>query len=147
MMSRKACRSIADLPAAIDRMERDLRHYDAMSGHHYLEELKILPLIQLFPESDARHLRMKFGSVNYQQYRDEVLAFSNEERIAENHRGSKAMDVDGLTDAGSKTYTDEEWEDYAAQIHQPATSLLDIEDANLNFSINNVSFGRSTASY
>ena len=33
MMSRKTCRSIADLPAAIDRMERDLRHYDAMSGH------------------------------------------------------------------------------------------------------------------
>ena len=87
MMSRKACRSIADLPAAIDRMERDLRHYDAMSGHHYPEELKILLLIQLFPERDARHPRKKFGSVNYQQYRHEVLAFSNEERIAENHLG------------------------------------------------------------
>ena len=116
VMSRQACRSIADLPAAIDRMERDLCHYDAMSGHHYPEELKILLLIQLFPERDARHLRMKFGSVNYQQYRDEVLAFSNEERVAGNHRGGKAMDVDGLTDTGAKTYTDEEWEEYAAQI-------------------------------
>ena len=33
------------------------------------------------------------------------------------------MDVDGLTDAGSKTYTDEEWQEYAAQIHQQSEEL------------------------
>ena len=33
ILHRKPCKSLSDLPAAIDHLERDLAHHDAMAGY------------------------------------------------------------------------------------------------------------------
>ena len=91
MMTRKPVKSMAELPAALDLMERDLKHYETAAGHPYPEEFKPLLLVQLLPESEARELKMKFkfGQSDYRKMRDDTLAFANDERHSEMYRGPK----------------------------------------------------------
>ena len=63
IMSRKPCKHLSEVPAAIDVMERDLIYYDSMSGRDWPEELKILLLMQFlnWPESYPEAARRSTG--------------------------------------------------------------------------------------
>ena len=124
MMTRKPVKSLAELPAALDLMERDLKHYETAAGHAYPEEFKPLLLIQLLPESEARELKMKFkfGQSDYRKMRDDILAFANDERHSEMYRGAKDMDVDTLV-PGEGAWTLTDWEEWY-QRSDPATEDL-----------------------
>ena len=41
LLSRKQCASLNELPAAIDKLERDLRNYEANTDHKFPSEWKI----------------------------------------------------------------------------------------------------------
>ena len=112
MMTRKPVKSMAELPAALDLMERDLRHYETAAGHPYPEEFKRLLLMQFLPEAEAREFKMKFkfGQSDYRKMRDDILAFANDERHSEMYRGAKDMDVDSvMLGEAAWTATDIRW--------------------------------------
>ena len=53
LFTRKACKNMAELPAAIDALDRELKRDEEMSGHRLPEHTKIALLTRLFPEKDA----------------------------------------------------------------------------------------------
>ena len=59
-------------------MERDLKHYDSMGSHGFPEHIKILLLIQLFPDAEAKAMKMKFtlGEKVFANIRDSVLTYA-----------------------------------------------------------------------
>ena len=50
MMNKKACKSIANLPAAIDLLDRELRRDEEASGHRVPDHTRIALLVRLFTE-------------------------------------------------------------------------------------------------
>ena len=124
MLQRKPCKSLSDLPAAIDHLERDLAHHDATSGYKWPEQHKILLLVQMFPEAVAHHLKMSFvaDQTDYQKVRDAVLRHANTERLADTYRGAKAMDVDNL-EPGEGAWTAKNWEELWEHSEETAEEL------------------------
>ena len=124
MLLRKQCKSLSDLPAAIDHLERDLAHHDATSGYKWPEQHKILLLVQLFPESVAQYLKITFvaDQTDFQKVRDAVLRHSNTEKLADAYRGAKDMDVDNLV-PGDEAWTVTDWEEWYQTNEQNAEDL------------------------
>ena len=124
MLQRKPCKSLSDLPAAIDQLERDLAHHDATSGYKWPEQHKILLLVQMFPEVVAQYLKISFvaDQSDYQKVRDAVLRHANTERLADTYRGAKAMDVDNL-EPGEDSWTIKDWEEWYQQIDPTAEEV------------------------
>ena len=52
MMNKKACKSMADLPAAIDLLDKELRQDEEASGHRLPDHTRIALLVRLFPEKE-----------------------------------------------------------------------------------------------
>ena len=98
MMTRKPRKTLSDLPAAIDQLDRDLAYHDANARYILLDGFRILLLIQLFPEDAPRDLKIRYVSTAKDFYttKDEILNFTNTERWAETNRGTKPMDADSI---------------------------------------------------
>ena len=98
MMTRKPSKTLSDLPAAIDQLDRDLAYHDANAGYILPAGFRILLLIQLFPEDAARDLKIHYVSTvkDFYTTKDEILNFANTERLADTNRGTKPMDVDSI---------------------------------------------------
>ena len=60
LLSRKQCPSLNELPAAIDKLERDLRNYETNTNLVFPPEWKIPLLLQLMPVSHQKELQMKY---------------------------------------------------------------------------------------
>ena len=58
---RKACRSVTELPVAIDILDRELKHDEETSGHRQPDHTKIALLVQLFPEADQKELKHRYS--------------------------------------------------------------------------------------
>ena len=98
MLTRKRCKMLADLQAAIDQFERNLAYHNNTAGHSWPEQLKILLRVQFFPVAEATYLKITFvkDRINFHAVRDRVFQFANNERLAAASRGIKPMDVDSL---------------------------------------------------
>ena len=113
LFSRKPCKSLSDVPAALDVLERDLKHYAAASGGVLPQDVKIHLLCRLLPESHRSELerRYRMGERDYHKLVDNVMSFANEHRLMEGRKPTD-MDVDSAEQPQSETlrYTAEEWE-------------------------------------
>ena len=56
----KACRNMTELPAAIDLLDKELKHDEETSGHRQPDHTKIALLVQLFPEADQKELKHRY---------------------------------------------------------------------------------------
>ena len=113
LLSRKQCPSLSELPAAIDKLERDLRNYEANTSLVFPPEWKIPFLLQLMPASHQKELQMKYtmGERDFAEMVSNVTGFATEARVLEN-RGRKDMDVDLLSRGDpdpAQDYTDQDW--------------------------------------
>ena len=113
LLSRKQCANLSDLPAAIDKLERDLRNYEANTNLVFPAEWKIPLLLQLMPASHQKELQMKYtmGERDFSKMVSNVAGFATEARILEN-RGRKDMDVDLQVRENPQEYNDEEWTEH-----------------------------------
>ena len=97
LLARKRCKDLTDLPAVIDRLERDLRNYEISTSMNFPPEWKIPLLLQLMPESHAREMTMKYtmGERDFSKMVSNITGFATEARVLEN-RGRKEIDVDNI---------------------------------------------------
>ena len=116
LFSKKPCRTLGEVPAAIDVLERDLRRYEA-NGNSLPNDVKISMLCRIMPDNQRNELESRFrmGERDYHKMLDMVMQFSNEFRLMEG-RGQKDMDVDSAeqSHAEAPKYTVEEWEAWQA---------------------------------
>ena len=127
MMTRKPRKTLSDLPAAIDQLDRDLAYHDANAGYILPDGFRILLLIQLFPEDAARDLKIRYVSTAKDFYttKDEILNFANTERLAETNRGIKPMDVDSIRE---EKWTTKEWMDWQQDQEAEADNNVETVD-------------------
>ena len=112
MLSRKQCKELSDLPAAIDVLEKDIRGYESSMGAAFPVEWKMPLLLQILPEIYKHELEAKYtmGERDFDRMCENISRFANERRIAEG-RGRKDMEVDALNDAKPTSQEKEDdWE-------------------------------------
>ena len=90
MLSRKQCKDLSDLPAALDILQKDLQMYETTKGKAFPEEFKIEILLQFAPESRERKLQMKytFWERDIQRNVENICSFATEHQIYQ-HRGKE----------------------------------------------------------
>ena len=110
LFAKKPCKSLSEVPAAIDLLERDLGRYEA-NGNSLPNDVKISMLCRILPDNQRSELESKFrmGERDYHKMLDMVMQFSNEHRLMEG-RGLKNMDVDSAEQPEAPKYSAEEWE-------------------------------------
>ena len=131
LLSRKQCATLADLPAAIDKLERDLRNYEANTNLTFPSEWKIPLLLQLMPASHQKELQMKYtlGERDFAKMVANVTGFATEARILEG-RGRKDMDLDNLQPQDPPPYTEQDWNDHW---HDLQLQLAEFEDVDVSW--------------
>ncbi len=117
MLKREQCKDLSELPAMIDKLEKDIRLYEQNNDKAFPEEWKIPLLRDILPTLYKKEIEMKFtlGAKDYSKMAEEITNFANETRVTKS-RGYADMDVDTLrTDEPANEYTDQEWTDYLAE--------------------------------
>ena len=61
LLHRKQCKDLAEVPAASDMLERDIRHFESNSGTKFPEEWKIPLLLEMIPDAHKNELEMSFA--------------------------------------------------------------------------------------
>ena len=110
---------MAELPAAMDLLERDLK-FAEHRGNITPEHVKIALLVSLFPEGDSKELKFRYGQQSYVNMSLEVLDVAIIERFAENYGGVKDMEIDALATnkPDRQDYTNEDWVAWREFVHQ-----------------------------
>ena len=98
MFNKKAIKNIAELPAAIDALDRELKRDEEMSGHKLPDHMKIAVLVRLLPEKDDRELKHRWvhNQKSFEKVRADILGVAVTERLEIQGRGVKDMEVDEL---------------------------------------------------
>ena len=111
LFSRKPCKLLSQVPAALDVLEKDLKHYAVASGGVLPQDVKIHLLCRLLPESHRTDLERRYrqGERDYQKLFDNIMSFANEHRLMEGRKPTD-MDVDSAEQSNDETprYTAEE---------------------------------------
>ena len=124
LFCKKACKSLSDLPAAIDVLDKELRTDEESSGHKMPDHTKIALLVRLFPEKDEKDLKHRFvhGQKSFDKVRAEIMAVAVNERLETTTRGAKDMEVDALFDQNSQeeeeSWTTKEWLEWVQEEEQ-----------------------------
>ena len=124
LFNKKACKSLSDLPAAIDILDKELRKDEDASGHRMPDHTKIALLVRLFPEKDEKDLKHRFvhGQKSFEKVRAEIMAVAVNERLEITTRGVRDMEVDALADHKNQeaedSYTAKEWFDWVQEEEQ-----------------------------
>ena len=76
-MTRKSVKKLAELPAAIDDLERDLKAYASYAGNELSEHVKVVLLIHVFPDSEAKLLKHRFQICQkfFDKIRSDILGY------------------------------------------------------------------------
>ena len=134
LMNPHKAKTIADLPAAILRFERDLGYYHKKTGKAFPEEWKSPTFLRILPDSHKEELvrRFQMGARDYTTLVNSVAGFSREAWF-QSGRGQNDMDIDAAMLAPEpennweefqKWATDSDWDTYASyweQQHQQET--------------------------
>ena len=61
LLARKQCKDLSEIPAAVDRLIRDIEGYEQRSTQKSPQEWKLPPLQQLLPEKYKKELEMRYS--------------------------------------------------------------------------------------
>ena len=98
LFTRKACKNMAELPAAIDWLDKELKRDEESTGHRQPDHTKIALLVRLFPEKEEKELKLRWirNQKDFQRARADILAVAIEERLELQSRGVKDMEIDAV---------------------------------------------------
>ena len=99
LMRRTQVKTIAELPAAADKLEKDIREFEKRAPEKFPEYLKMPLLAQLLPDKVREEVERKFGlgEKDYQKVMDEIVNYSVEQRAVKSGSGGPTpMDLDSL---------------------------------------------------
>ena len=119
LMNPSAAKTLSELPAAIDRFERNLRTYEAKTGRQFPPEWKTPIFMKLVPKTHLEQIQHKYqmGMRDYETLCSQVRAFSQEAWHV--GRGVDDMQVDtvaakGTGPGGGSGNTDADWQEWFA---------------------------------
>ena len=124
LFNKKACKSLSDLPAAIDLLDTELRADEELRGHKLPDHTKIALLVRLFPEKDETYMKPRWvhGQKSFERVRVDVLAMAGNEMLETMTRGAKDMEVDALADEKNleteESWTAKEWLEWTQEEEQ-----------------------------
>ena len=124
LFSKKACKSLSELPAAIDFLDKEIRADEEASGHKLPDHTKLALLVRLFPEKDEKDMKHRWvhGQKNFEKVRADILAMAVNERLEVTNRGVKDMEVDALADEKApeteESWTAKEWLEWTQEEEQ-----------------------------
>ena len=110
LLHRKQCKDLTDVPAAVDRLVRDIDDYETRSQSGFPADWKTLLLKQLLPKEYKKELEMRFsmGEKNFEKIAANIVGYSNDERVrAQRVKHSNGMDVDNIEAAKQQREQDE----------------------------------------
>ena len=112
LLSRKQCKTLAEVPAAVDMLERDFANYEARSPHAFPTEWKIPLLLQLLPDKAREELEFKFsmGEKDYGKMVANIVGYTNDHRVSRQRaKNPNDMDVDSMTPG---EYSQADWQQH-----------------------------------
>ena len=148
VLKRTPCKSMNDLPRAIDDLEKDVNKYNDVTGFSLLPELKLPLLLECLPATHKTELELKYsmGERNYDKIVRDLLTYSKEHKFDHGPRKDpNAMDLDSLqrlardldnarrdyqddiaeAQAGRGNYSEQEWIDHLAQLKPELDETID----------------------
>ncbi len=103
MLNRQPCKTLEELPAAADKLERDLKHYEDASANKFPENLKMSLLQKILPPKSAAELQERYtmGQTNFQEALKKLVNFANQQRVTKQRSQCTDMEVDLVVKAQS----------------------------------------------
>ena len=135
LMHQPRCKTMAELPGAIDKWEQSVKQYEERSSELFPEVMKMPVLMQMVPAKNLEQILYKYrmgSDKNYQKFSQNLVEFSIESRYEARRAGGNDMDVDALARAGIITeaqksdpnsdhhddyYTEEQWALYENELN------------------------------
>ena len=100
VFKRVPCKSLKEIPRALDDLEKDIASYNRSTGFTFPEEWKLPMLLEVMPASHRQEIELRYtlgAHANYSHVAKEVLAYANDSRFAQmDRRDPNAMDLDQL---------------------------------------------------
>ena len=83
LLKRKQCKTLSEVPAAVDMLEKEIEHYEARNNQRFPQEFKIPLLLQLLPGAHREQLELKFsmGEKDYAKIAANIVGYSNDQRV------------------------------------------------------------------
>ena len=83
LLHRKQCKDLMEVPAAVDRLVRDIDDYETLSQSKFPMDWKIPLLKQLLPKEYKKELEMRFsmGEKNFEKMASNLVGYSNDGRV------------------------------------------------------------------
>ena len=116
LLTRKRCKDIGELPAAIERWNRDLGLYERKTGNTLEKEWRVPIIFQMIPEANYTEIKTRWQmnkDKDITTFAQDLIAYANDLKHDSNRgRGSTPMDVDALAKANGEEPTEDEWPEY-----------------------------------
>ena len=130
LLQRKQCKTVSEIPAAVDLLEKEISSYEARAANKFPQEWKIPLLIQLLPANMKNEMEMKLtlGERDYNKMVNSIVGYSNEARVTKQRaKHSDDMDVDELGEGGQREYEypEQDWREYC--------EMLEYQNEELNY--------------
>lgn len=121
LMTRDRCKDIVDLPAAIERWQRDLNLYQERTGEKMPERWSVPVLFRMIPLKNYQEVKLRWRQdkdKNITKFMSSLLEWANDLKFDQRRqRGPKPMDVDAVSpEKDANGYTLEDWNDYAREL-------------------------------
>ena len=102
LMHRERCKSINELPAALERWTRDLQQYEKKSGKTLQEDMRAPIVFQMIPQQNYSDIKLKWKNDKTKDIRKfivELIEYANELRFEQPRtgKGPSPMDVDAMS--------------------------------------------------
>ncbi len=123
LLSRKQCKTLSEVPAAVDVLERDIANYEARSSQTFPAEWKIPLLLQLLPDRTKEEMELKFsmGEEDYGKMVANIVGYTNEQRVTKQRaKNPNDMDVDAVE---QPEYSQVDWQEYVADLENHCAEL------------------------
>lgn len=102
LMHRERCKSMNELPAALERWTRDLQQYEKKSGKSLQEDMRAPIIFQMIPEKNYADIKLRWKQnkdKDIKKFIVELIDYANELRFEQPRgigKGPSPMDVDAL---------------------------------------------------
>ncbi len=121
LMTRERCKDVVDLPAAIEKWQRDLNAYQERTGEKMPERWSVPVLFRMIPLKNYQEVKLRWRQdteKNITKFMVSLMQWANDLKFEQKRqRGIKPMDVDTVAhETDENGYTLEDWNEYNKEL-------------------------------
>ena len=123
LMSRPRCKDIVELPAAIERWQRDMNAYQERTGEKMPERWSVPVLFRMIPDKNYNEVKLRWRQdpeKDITKFMAALMQWANDLKFDQRRqRGPKQMDVDHVEgERDEEGYTLEDWKEYTKELEE-----------------------------